>query len=137
MSNIKNTRLIIISLIALGIGTMSILILNRKTTLHSNTKFKSSIIGQWNVDGYKFKIPGWHTDITNSKYIFCSDQKLLIQSLDGTDKSIYKYFIKDGKTITVRSEEYLNEVTYEFQLSSGEKLELENDMVSISLSLIK
>ena len=137
MSTIKNTRLIIFSLILLGLGTLSFYFLNKKTALYANAKNKTLIIGEWNVDGCKFKIPGWHTDITNSKYIFCADQKLLIQYIDETDKSINKYFIKDDKTITLRSENYLNEITYKFRLSSEGKLELEDDMVIISLSLIK
>ncbi len=137
MSNLKTLRRIIFSLILLGAGTVSFFILNRESDMHRNVKSKPLIVGKWNVDSCQFKIPGWHTDITNSKYIFYEDQKLLIQSEDGTDKSTIKYFVNDGKRITLREAGDLSEITYEFRFISEGKLEWEDELVFISLSLIK
>ena len=96
-----------------------------------------SILGKWNVDTCRFKIPGWHTDPTNSKYIFHEDYKLIICSENVSNGSISKSFKNDDKTITIWSEQNLGEINYEFRFGTEGNLELENDMIYMSLTIIK
>jgi hypothetical protein len=84
--------------------------------------------GQWQVLEYKFKVPGWHTDLTNSIYHFTENEVMITLNNAFNHKILSSYSIND-KAIT------LNSGSFSFNKISETTFELENENLYLLFKL--